>query len=111
MFYSRIQLFYSKLVNTLLSSSLNKDVFLNIITKTSPRSTQILESLLAHLVLIQESSQKHINKRDKEKSAHLSSLEHQVYVTTNLIKMQTLLSKLQQKLSSLREYSVKSEAT
>ncbi len=75
-FYVRIQLFYSKLVNTLLSSSVNKEVYLNVITKSSPRSTQVLETLRQHLLLIQESSQKHVNQRDKEKTAHLSSLEH-----------------------------------
>ena len=68
MFYERLDIFYEKLIKTILLNDTNKKVYLNIITLTSTKSTQILEELRNCIMVIQDNCYKHINKKDKSKA-------------------------------------------
>ena len=68
MFYERLDIFYEKLIKTILLNDTNKKVYLNIITLTSTKSTQILEELRNCIMVIQDNCYKHISKKDKSKA-------------------------------------------
>lgn len=94
MFYERLDIFYEKLVKTVLLNDTNKKVYLNIITLTSTKSTQLLEQLRNCIMIIQDSCHKHILKKDKTKGKQIIINDYYIYVLTNLVKMKTLLTKL-----------------